>query len=144
MDVDIKGSSIELATLIKGNPSLIEKSLFDKGNELVAFFEDSNFSNHFQNFKELKRELFCLSLEDLAMGGTTLRCSVMGLSFKDGKVKTFITPFGIQPQGNVMCSLSLKQAVAFKKWRDGEIQEIPQDDLNAALYRIIVALSGVI
>jgi hypothetical protein len=145
MKVDIKGSSLELAALIKQDPSLVEKNLLSQGNSLLALFEDTNFSNSFQNFKALKRELFCSALEDLAMGAITLKTSVMGLTFKEGKVKTFITPFGVNPDGNIMFSISLKSSAAFKNWRTSAADtEISQEELNSAIYRIVIALSEVV
>ncbi len=144
MKIDIKGTSLELAQLIKQDPKLIEKDLLQRGLEILALFQDSNFSDSFQNFKELKQDLYLTVLEDLAMGGMTLRTSVMGLSFRDGKVKTFITPHGMPPQGNVMYSVSLKNIAAFKNWRSDDGSEIPEEDLNAAIYRMVVALSEVI
>ncbi len=144
MKVDIKNSSLELAQLIKQDPSLIEKELLNVGHELIGIFEDANFSHQFQNYHEMKIELFSVVLEDLAMGGTTLKSSQIGLTFSNGKVKTFIAPFGTSHQGNLMMSVSLKNVAAFKKWRSGDQGEIEQEHLNAAIYRVIVALSKVI
>ena len=144
MKVDIKGSSLELAQLMKQDPSLVEKPLLELGNELVAFFEDSNFSDSFQNYLELKKELLSMVLQDLAMGAMTLKTSQVGLTFQNGKIKTFITPFGKSHGGNLMMSVSLKQVVAFQKWRSGEKTDIDQEHLNAAIYRVVVALSKVI
>jgi hypothetical protein len=144
MKVDIKGSSLQLAELIKQDPSLVEKSLLEQGHELVAFFEDSNFSDSFQNYLQLKRELLTMVLEDLAMGAITLKSSLVGLTFSNGKIKTFITPFGKTHGGNLMMSVSLKNVVAFQKWRSGGQAEIDQEHLNAAIYRVVVALAKVI
>ncbi len=144
MKVDIKASSLELAQILKDNPAMIEKDLFEQGHELVAFFEDSNFSDQFQNFREMKKELLSMVLEDLAMGAITLKTSNVGLTFLNGKVRTFITPFGSPQSGNLMMSVSLKNVVAFKNWRSGTDQEIDQEHLNAAIYRVVVALSKVL
>jgi len=144
MKVDIKGSSLELAQMIKQDPSLVEKELLNLGNELVGFFEDSNFSNGFQNYQQLKIELMNMVLEDLAMGAITLKTSHIGLTFQNGKIKTFITPFGVPPSGNLMMSISLKNVVAFQKWRSGVQGDIDQEHLNAAIYRVIVSLAKVL
>lgn len=144
MKVDIKGSSLELAQLFKDNTSLIEKPLLDQGNELVAFFEDTNFSDSFQNYRELKIDLLTMVLEDLAMGAITLKSSQVGLTFQNGKVKTFITPFGKTQGGNLMMSIALKNVAAFQHWRSGTQAEIEQEHLNAAIYRVVVALSKVL
>jgi len=143
MKVDISGSSKELAALIKEDPSLIERELLNQGNEYIAIYEDRNFTNGFQNLKEMKRELFTMVLEDIGMGAVTLKTSVVGLTFSGNKVKTYISPFGTNPQGNVMFSVSLKNVVAFRNWRNGT-EDLPQDELNAALYKVVVALSEVL
>ncbi len=144
MKVDIKGSSLELAQLIKKDPALVEKELVQQGNELLAFFEDPNFSESFQNYRELKKELLTTVLEDLAMGAITLKTSTLGLTFLNGKVKTFIAPFGAPSSGNLMMSVSLKNVVAFQKWRTGTQTEIEQEHLHAAIYRVVVALAKVL
>lgn len=144
MKIDIKSSALELAQLIKQDPKLIEKDLYSQGQELLALFQDSNFTDGFQNFKELKKELFLSVLEDLGMGAITLKTSSFGLIFRDGKVKTFISPLGVQPQGNVMFSISLKNVAAFKNWRNGEQGELPDEELHAAVYRMTVALAEVL
>ena len=139
MKIDIYGSVKELATLIKQDKSLLEKDLYQQGNTMLALYQDANFTDSFQNFKELKIELFRMAVEDLAMGGMTLRTSVIGLAFQNNKVKTYIAPFGVNPQGNVM--FSMRDMAAFKNWREGDGNEIPQEVLNAGIYRITVALS---
>jgi len=144
MKLDIKGTSLELAEIIKDEPQLIEKDLLKEGNDIVAIYQDANFTDSFQNFRELKREIFNLALEDLAMGGITLRTSMIGLTFREGKIKTFISPLSVQPSGNLMFSITLKETAAFKNWRNDEGADIPQENLNAAIYRIIIALAEIL
>lgn len=144
MKVDIKNSSLELAAILKEDSKLIERDMLQRGNELIALYQDANFGDGFQNFRELKRDLFCAALEDLAMGGITLRTSAMGLTFREGKVKTYISPLGVQPPGNVMFSISLKNVAAFMSWRSDDGAEFPQEELNATIYRLVVALSEVL
>jgi hypothetical protein len=144
MKDDIKNSSLELAQMFKQNPALIEKPLFEAGHELVGIFEDGNFTHQFQNYHQMKIELLTMVLEDLAMGAATLKASQIGLTFQNGKVRTFIAPFGTAQSGNLMMSVSLKNVVAFQNWRSGDQGEIEQEHLNAAIYRVIVALSKVI
>jgi hypothetical protein len=144
MKDDIKSSSLEMAQMFKQNPGLIEKPLFEAGHELLGIFEDTGFTHQFQNYHQMKIELLTMALEDLAMGAVTLKASQIGLTFQNGKVKTFIAPFGTSYGGNLMMSVSLKNVVAFKKWRSGDQGELEQEHLNAAIYRLIVALSKVI
>lgn len=144
MKIDIAGSAFQLAQMIKTDKSLIERDLFTRGADLLGLFEDLNFKDTFQNFRELKVALFKMAIEDLAMGGVTLKSSTLGLTFRDGKIKTFISPFGANPQGTVMFSINLKSAVQKGKKTEGEDSEMPQEDLNAAIYRLTVALSELV
>lgn len=145
MKIDIAGSAFQLAQMIKTDKSLIERDLFTQGADLLGLYEDLNFKDTFQNFKELKVALFKMAIEDLAMGGMTLKGSTLGLTFRDGKIKTFISPFGSTPQGTVMFSINLKSAINQKgKRTEGGSQEMPQEDINAAIYRLTVALSDLV
>lgn len=144
MKIDIAGSALQLAQMIKTDKSLIERSLFTEGSEMLGLYEDLNFKDTFQNLKEMKLELFKMAIEDLAMGGLTLKTSTIGLSFREGKIKTFISPLGTSPQGTVMFSINLKNNAAFKNFRNGDGGELPQEKINAAIYRLTVALSDLV
>ncbi len=141
MKIDIAGTTFELAEMIKQDQGLIEKDLFKEGNEVLALFMDPQYKDSFKNLREMKIELFRMALEDLAMGAITLKTSSIGLAHLNGQIKTYITPFGSPSQTNVMCSISLKSVAAFKSWRAGEDQELPQEELNAAIYCLAVHLA---
>lgn len=144
MPANIRESSLQLADLMKQKPQEIERPLVNEGTELIALFEDENFGDRMQNLRELKQELFLAAIDDLAFGAKTLKSSQMGLSFQNGKIKTFITPLGKTTNGNIVASISLKNAAAFKKWRNGSEEEIPQEHLNTAIYKLIYELSRIL
>ena len=134
--VDVIKSAEELATIMKEDPNFIEKPLIQKGDELLGIFSDDSFRGSFKNFDKMKIEAIKIAIEDLSMGGTSLISSTIGLTFKNNKIQTYIVPFGTMASGNVMYSISLKDRAAFKNWRQKGEFEIPQEDLNVAIYRL--------
>lgn len=139
--VDVTSTALELAQIMKEDPSIIEKDEVQRGNELIGVFSDSNFKDTFKDLKKLKVETIKMAIEDLAMGAMTLKTASVGLCFKQNRVQTFITPHGSPATGNVIFSINWKNIVAFKNYRAGEEEEIPQEDLNSAIYRLTLALS---
>lgn len=148
-------SAIELAHLIKGDRHLLEKSLYEQGSGVVGIFCDSNFKDSFQNMRELKVDILTNAIEDLATGGGRLLLATLGITYQTGKLQPYIEMLGAAPGGNIIYSINLKQRAAFKHWRDieqtaeraaqsGEDFELSQTDINAAIYRLTVALSEVL
>lgn len=137
--IDVLAASLELAQLIKEDRSLIEKELLQRGDELLGIFADDTLRGSFKNFAKMKIEALQLAIDDLSRGGDTLRKSSMGLVLSNGKILTFIEPFGSTPNGTPIYTINLKNVFAFKNWRTDEAVEIPQEDLNIAIYRLTVA-----
>lgn len=134
--IDILAPSLEIATIMAVDKDFAEKEILKKGDELIGFFSDPNYGMNFQNLRQMKVEAIKLAIEDLATGGTTLRSSTVGLSFTNGKIVTYIVPFGSKPEGTSIFNINLKNLFAFKNWRNDSKLEIPQDDLNVAVYRL--------
>jgi hypothetical protein len=139
--VDVLAAAEELALLLKEDRSLIEKDVLARGDELLGFFADDTIRGSFKNFTKMKIEAIKLAIDDLSRGGGTLRKSSLGLVLSNGKILTFIEPFGSVPSGTTIYSINLKNVFAFKNWRTDEGVEIPQEDLNIAIYRLTVAWS---
>lgn len=133
--------ALELATMMKEEPSLVETPLIHKGNELIGIFVDPNFNDNSMNLKPLKIDTLKMAIEDLGMGAITLRTATVGLTYKDGKIIPFINPHGSAAMGNVVYSINWKNVVAFKNWRKGLQNKIPQEDIEAAIYRLSLELS---
>lgn len=142
--VDVLASALELAQVFKETPELIEKDIFNYGSTLISLFQDETKRNSFLGFGKMKVEALRSAIDDLSAGGSILRESTIGLTFKDNRIQNFVVPFGTSPSGDVLYSISLKNIVAFKNWRDDQTVDIPQDDLNAAIYRLTVAWSQLI
>lgn len=140
--VDISESVLELAQIMRENPHDWDRSLAKKGEVQLGIFQDPNFSDQFQNLKELKKEILLLVAEDLARGIVFLRTSVFGISFNHGKLHTYIIPHGNNPEGNVVYSVSWRNIRAFLGWKKKEKDhEIEQDTIHACLYYIARELS---
>lgn len=139
--VDVFKSASELASIFVENPAFAEKDLVAQGQSLVGIFQDPSFKEETPNFRELKYEALKMAIEDLAMGAMTLRGSTIGVTREKGVVKSFISPIGIQPPGNSMYTINLKNSVAFKNFRFDEGDEFPQDIINASIYYLTYVLA---
>jgi hypothetical protein len=139
--IHIYESTLELANLLKAEPSLLEKKLLTKGNEILAIYNDGSFKNSFSNLRQMKMETYKMIVEDLAMGAMTLRKSVVGLTFKENRIQTFICAYGTNPSGNMMFSVSLRNIAAFKNWREGDADPLPEEDIQACIYTIAAAIA---
>lgn len=142
MNIDVVSSALKLAQILKEEPSLVEKPLLSAGDKLIAIYQDANFKDSFRDFKSMKIEAIKVAIDDVAMGCKSLQESTIGLTFRDNKVQTFITTHGKSPGGSVMFSISWKNMIAFKNYRnmDGEI-DIPEEELHAVIYRLTHELS---
>ena len=140
-EVEVVSSALVLANFYKDDPAGIDKSDFQRGSEVVGIYSDENFKASFKNFGKMKVEALKLAIEDLSRGATTLRTSTIGLTYVNNKMQVYIMPFGNTPAGNVVFSISLKNAKAFMQWRKGDGNEIPQEKINSAIYRLTVLIS---
>lgn len=142
--VNIIESTSVLAQLMSDNPSEIDRDLLKKGENLIAIFQDSNFSNQFHNLKDLKKEIISMAINDISIGVMTLQSATLGVTFSHSKLKTYISPHGSSPEGSVVYSLSWKNIKAFQNWRSEEESEITQDKINYAIYFLTFQLSKLV
>lgn len=144
--VDVIATSRELAEIMKQDASAKERELLQAGDELLAFYEDPNFRISFQNLKKLKAEAIEMAILDISSGVMTLRSSTIGVSFRGTTLMPYITPHGSNPSGTVVFSIGWKNIKAFRNWRNDESAEddISQDQINLAIYRLTALLSEVI
>ncbi len=142
--VNITESCLELAEMMSQMPSMADKELIKKGEALIAIFQDSNFSDKFQDLAQIKQQLLLMAANDIASGVMTLRSSIMGVAFLHSKLKTYITPHGSLPEGSVVFSLSWKNIRAFGNWRKGEEIDLAQEDVNSSIYYLSYLISKLI
>ncbi len=136
-------TSEKLAQFMRENPNGIDAELVKQGENLVGVYADPNFKGRgLNNLYELKKTTFKQAVDDIAGGVMILRSSVLGVTFRNNKLMTFVSPHGTLPQGTVVFSLTWKDMAAFKRWRNqaGEA-DIPQDVLNSAIYFLTAEIS---
>lgn len=145
MQIDVVGSALKLAKIIKENPALIEKPLLVQGEKLIAIYSDANFKDNFKDYKAMKIEALKVAIDDVAMGCKSLQESTIGLTFRDNRIQPYISPHGKTPGGSIMYSISWKNIVAFKSYRnsEGEI-DIPEEEIHAVIYKLTCELSVLI
>lgn len=144
VQLDVFPSLIELASLMRDDPSAIDRETLRRGGDLLAIYEDINFKNSFQDLRNQKIAALGHAARDISEGGIILRSSVIGVTFKEGKMVPFVTPHGSSPTGSLAFSISWLQRRAFQNWRSDAGGETEQEDVNAALYRLAVCLSTIL
>lgn len=127
--------------MMKLDPSLIQRNEQQIGQELLSVFQDDNFSDAFQNLKSLKKDILSQVVEDIASGGKRLNENSFGVTFKTGKLETFVIPLGSLPEGNVVFSVSQKSRAAFMNWRNKNEDELSQEAINSSIYYLAIAWS---
>jgi len=139
--VAISQSCLKLSAYLKQFPGDIDFNLIKQGQSQLALFEDSNYTDNFQNLSHLKREILLLAAEDISKGVSSLRSSVLGIAFLHSKLKTYVIPHGSSPEGSVVFSISWKNIRSFQNWRAEDNSDIDQSGINACLYLICFHLS---
>jgi hypothetical protein len=138
-------SATDLAKLMATNPAKIERGLASHGEKLVGIFCDENYTTQrFKNLNHLKIDTLQRAIEDISIGVSALRSSTLGLAVKDSQINHYISPHGVTPEGNVIFSINWKDIKAFKNWRQGNDNDISQDDLNAAIYYLTAEIAKLI
>ena len=135
-------TTMELAHLMKANPGGIEKDLSSMGAKLVGLFQDENYTDRrFADLTPQKIELLKKAIEDISAGVMILRSSTMGLAYRNNKISPYVSPHGTLPSGTVIYSITWKNIAAFKAWRFGDGDDIPEEEVNAAIYFLTTEIS---
>jgi hypothetical protein len=134
MKVDVFQTAVELAKIIQEDDTIVEKDLVLAGEALVYIYQDPNFKNSFQNLREQKMNFFKMAIEDLAEGAVVLRGSELCLMFREGKVMPTMRAPGAELNGILMFSISLNNPEL----------DIPQEKINAGIYKLTVALAEIV
>jgi hypothetical protein len=107
--VDIVETAKELAKFMQAHPQEIEKPLIQAGDQLLAFYQDDNFTDSFQDLKLKKQEIIEMAMNDISVGVMTLRSSTIGVAFRGRSLAVYVTPHGSSPQGTVVYSINWKK-----------------------------------
>jgi hypothetical protein len=135
-EVDILGSALRLAEILKADPKSLDKNAFAIGNAQLVIYLDHNFSNQFEGLKDLKADVITRSIEDLADRAKLLSRSYLGVAFINNQLDVFECDYAHKPEGSVVYKIGLKNTAAFQKWRTGQVSEISAEDIHAAIYRL--------
>lgn len=143
-DVDVLGTAMRLAEIFKEDPSAIDKAELARGEKLLTFFQDSNFGPSFAGLKDFKSEVLIQAIDDMSNRAKVLAKNFMGVVFRKNALETFVCEYGKTPEGNVVYKVGLRDVVAFQNWRSGQNDEITQEDINAAIYRLTAEWSKIL
>lgn len=142
VQINILKSVEELSEMMSETPAGVDRSLAAKGEALLGIYFDENYTlDRFPDLNERKIEILRKVVEDVSMGVMTLRSFNIGLTTRNNKIEPYIVAHGKLPQGNVVYSVNWRNIVAFKNWRKGGGDPVSQDDINAAIYFLAVAIS---
>lgn len=131
-------AAMTLAERLHEDPLGVDKSVYDQGNEVIAFYNDGSFSGSFKNIKNVKQEIVMQAIEDLSTKVKILSNSYIGVVYKDNRLRSFSCHYGEEPDGRVIYKISLKNQQKFEDWRNGQGPEVPAMDINCAIYRLCV------
>lgn len=135
--VNIMDPAESYARILARDPNEFNNIEFNKGNAVLLVYSDENFGLNLPDFKELKLRVIKMAIEDMAGRAQILSNNTIGVTFVDNKLQTFLTPLGALTQGSIVYKLGIKDVLAFQKWRRDEPTSITQNDINAAIYRLV-------
>jgi hypothetical protein len=136
---DIFNSIAELAGFLKDDPGSLDQELNDLGKKYLTDFKDRAFKSSFPGLTDLKIATIGKASRDIAEGLTVLRTSSIGIYFKDKRMFPFVVPYTETPPGHIVFNIGWINPQALSADLD-----IPQDILNACIYRLAVVLSEII
>lgn len=134
----------KFAYILHDDPKEINGAEVKRGDQFLLVYSDDNFGSRFPDLKRMKLSVVKMAIEDISGRAQILSANTIGVTFLENKLQTFLTPFNSQTTGNVVFKVGIKNALAFQKWRQGEASEITQDDVNSAVYRLVVEWSKLI
>ena len=140
---EIYPTALQLAQMMKDDEDLVQEGLLALGSELIQFEEDARYPDTFANLHDLKMEAIRLGMEDLAIGGPTLRTNAIAVVLKDGRLESRIAPQFTGEEVEILFSLSLNRHRDLSLEADNE-DALTQEQINSSLYYLTVKLSRVI
>lgn len=132
---DIFASIRELAWFLKEQPTTRDLEMDQKGESLLAIFQDNNFRESYPGLRDLKIGIIGAATRDISEGVASLKTKSFGICYREGKMEPFKSDFSSSDVLNVVFSIN---------WRDRESTEVSQEDINAAIYHLAVVLSELI
>lgn len=135
---DVLGMALRLAEIIKKDEEAIDLSAIEQGDAILAISRDPSYTNDSAEFKKEKILLIRQAIEDLSARGKTLSKAMIGIYLLGTEHQPFVCPYGELPRGPVVFSIELIDPDTFLMWRNGQTDDLTEDDLHAAIYRLAV------
>ena len=133
---EVLNSAFRLAQIIKEDPDSLDTATWSKGDDFLVIFNDSELKQKTEDLVELKIKVIQQAIEDLSERGNILSEASMGLIFYDNQAQAFISHYKEAPLGKIVFKIGIKDTNAFIEWRKGATDQITEDDINAAIYRL--------
>ncbi len=134
---NVLNPAMEFAQILAREPKEVNQPELARGGNFLLVYTDDNFGSRFTELKSLKESVLKMAIEDIAGRAQILSSNVIGVTFFENKLQTFLTPFNGTTSGTVVYKIGIKNVIAFQKWRQGEGSEISQEDVNSAVYKLV-------
>jgi hypothetical protein len=141
---DVLGSAEQLAQILHKDRNALDRDSLRRGDLFLSIFNDKNFGRNVPGLNSSKLDVIKQAIEDLAGRGKILGKSYVGVTFYENAMQPFVRSYGENPPGNIVFKVGIKNIAAFQNWRNGSADEISEDDINAAIYRLTFEWSTVL
>lgn len=133
VNIDIKASALELASLFRQHPEGINQSDFDQGKSFLGKFVNEKIDLETPENSALVKLVLLNSIEDLSLGGKKLTTGHIGLVLNDEKIQYFESAYQSLPVGSICYSIFIKHLVLQAR-RSVTGDELGQDKINCGIY----------
>ncbi len=135
---DVLGPAKKLAQILHKDPKSLDQITYDRGDDLLTLFSDEIYGKRLDDLAKLKIEAIQQAIDDLAARGKILVAACFGVTYLEDEeqVQLFITPYEETPSGSILFKIGLRDVEAFKAWRNGNLDQLDEEDINAAIYRL--------
>lgn len=134
---NVLAPAMEFAQILAKEPKEVNHAELTRGSNFLLVYTDDNFGSRFTDLKGLKESVLKMAIEDISGRAQILSSNVIGVTFLENKLQTFLTPFNGTTTGTVVYKIGIKNVIAFQKWRQGESSDISQEDVNSAVYKLV-------
>jgi hypothetical protein len=132
----------ELIEVFRTDPSALPKEDYKAAVNKVSVFENTQFSNRFQNLNQLKKDLYKTCLVDISEGGEGFKSGVYQIYFQNGQLHSGHKLFGDVQPGEVVYSIGLKNFMAFQGFKEKEADDLEQEEINCLSLYFIYSIAS--
>lgn len=135
-DPEVLKSAHELAKILKKDSDGLDTAAWSRGDSFLLIANDPQFGKKTAGLADQKIKIIQQAIEDLSARGKVLSEAFFGLTFFENQIQTFICQYGEAPMGKVIFKIAIKNVAAFVEWRKGGAENVSEEDLNSAIYRL--------